>query len=191
MGMIEATKTCFAKYIQFSGRAPRSEFWYFVLFYFVCYVILLIVNSAIFGPTVSTERAWVINSDGTRSIVENINHQYNAGWFGTLFSLGTIAPFLAVGWRRLHDIGRRGWWLFMPPLVLLSVISIMILSTVGWSEVVEALKTTGQIRLVNPNGIGLYFFIIMASFIALIVMLSRPSQPGPNTYGPNPNEVTL
>jgi uncharacterized membrane protein YhaH (DUF805 family) len=190
MGMIDATKSCFRKYIRFSGRATRSEFWYFVLFYFLCYVILLIINSALFGPTISTDRSFVINGDGTRSIVEHTNYQYNAGWFGTIFSLSTILPMFSAGWRRLHDIGRRGWWLLMPPVTLLSIVAVMISSALGWSEIVEAIRTTGQIRLVNASGSGLALFVILASFIALIFMLSRPSQPDPNKYGPNPNEVT-
>jgi uncharacterized membrane protein YhaH (DUF805 family) len=33
---------------------------------------------------------------------------------GTLFSIALIVPSIAVGWRRMHDIGRAGWWSIIP-----------------------------------------------------------------------------
>lgn len=42
MGFFDAIKTCFVKYVDFSGRAARPEFWYFVLFVFIAEVCLLI-----------------------------------------------------------------------------------------------------------------------------------------------------
>jgi uncharacterized membrane protein YhaH (DUF805 family) len=33
---------------------------------------------------------------------------------GTIFSIATIVPSIAVGWRRMHDIGRAGWWSIIP-----------------------------------------------------------------------------
>ena len=41
MGPIDAVKTCFVKYVDFDGRAPRSEYWYFVLFLVIGYAILI------------------------------------------------------------------------------------------------------------------------------------------------------
>jgi uncharacterized membrane protein YhaH (DUF805 family) len=72
----EAIKLCFQKYADFSGRAKRPEFWWFVLFTFLASLILGVVSSMLSG----------------------------------LFSLAVIVPSLAVGARRLHDIGRSGWW---------------------------------------------------------------------------------
>ncbi len=72
----EAIKLCFQKYADFSGRAKRPEFWWFVLFTFLASMILGVVSSMLSG----------------------------------LFSLAVIVPSLAVGARRLHDIGRSGWW---------------------------------------------------------------------------------
>jgi uncharacterized membrane protein YhaH (DUF805 family) len=72
----EAIKVCFQKYAEFSGRAKRPEFWWFVLFTFLASLILGMVSNVLSG----------------------------------LFSLATIIPSIAVGARRLHDIGRSGWW---------------------------------------------------------------------------------
>ena len=54
MSFTEAVKTCFAKYVTFSGRARRSEHWYFFLFITLVQIVLIIwVGSSIMGPQVS------------------------------------------------------------------------------------------------------------------------------------------
>ena len=82
----QAVQSCLANYATFSGRAARSEFWYWQLF--------LIVGGLVAGI-----------------------FDFNVGWRGTplasLFWLLTLLPTLAVAARRLHDVGRSGWWLFL------------------------------------------------------------------------------
>jgi uncharacterized membrane protein YhaH (DUF805 family) len=93
VGFAEAVKTCFAKYVTFSGRAARPEYWYWVLFGVLVSIVLAIVDFAVIGAQV--------------------------GILHDLFSLATILPSIAVATRRLHDIDRSGWWqlLFFVPLV--------------------------------------------------------------------------
>ena len=75
------------KYADFSGRAPRAEYWWFYLGYIILAVVLnvLVRISSVFGI------------------------------LGLLY-LGLIIPMLAVGVRRLHDTNRTGWWLLAPIL---------------------------------------------------------------------------
>ena len=87
MPMIESVKTVLSKYVDFSGRARRSEFWW----YFLCYAIVSGVLSSVYQATQS-------------GIV--------AGLSG-IVSLGLLLPTLAVHVRRLHDVGRSGWWLLL------------------------------------------------------------------------------
>jgi uncharacterized membrane protein YhaH (DUF805 family) len=68
------------KYATFTGRASRSEFWYFILFNIIVSFILGIVDGII----------------GMKIL-------------GTIYSLAVLIPSLAVGARRLHDIGKSGW----------------------------------------------------------------------------------
>ena len=78
------------RYAQFTGRAGRKEYWLFVL------VNLMVATSfAIIGGT------WV-NVDA----LEN----FSANPITTIYGLIIIIPVLALGARRLHDIGRSGWW---------------------------------------------------------------------------------
>jgi uncharacterized membrane protein YhaH (DUF805 family) len=97
MSFTAAIKTCFAKYITFRGRAPRSEFWYFHLFVFL--VMLVIVVAAAVTATNAQEMAPIV------------------GVVGAVFYLAIILPGLAVMVRRLHDRNRSGWhywWVLVP-----------------------------------------------------------------------------
>jgi uncharacterized membrane protein YhaH (DUF805 family) len=72
-------------YATFSGRARRSEYWYFFLFNVIIAIVLGIV-SGMMGTT----------------ILSNI------------YSLAVLIPGIAVGVRRMHDVGKSGWFLLIP-----------------------------------------------------------------------------
>jgi uncharacterized membrane protein YhaH (DUF805 family) len=74
-------------YFNFEGRARRKEYWMFVLFNLIAGVVLAIVDSVLHTRTAS-----------------------GIGIVGSLYSLAVLVPSIAVGARRLHDIGRSGWW---------------------------------------------------------------------------------
>ncbi len=83
--------TVLKKYAVFSGRARRKEYWYFVLFNFIIGVILGFI-----------EGLSGINPEGKGSILANI------------YSLAILIPSIAVGVRRMHDVGKSGWFLLIP-----------------------------------------------------------------------------
>lgn len=83
--MGNAISTCMKKYATFSGRARRSEFWYFYLFYIIMYAI-----GAVVGITIGSS-----------------NIMY-------LFILPFWLPILAAAVRRMHDVGRSGWFILVP-----------------------------------------------------------------------------
>lgn len=86
MSFPEAIKSVFSNYANFSGRARRSEYWYFTLF-------TMIINGVLSG---AQQAGW-----NFASIIAGI------------FSLAVFIPSLAVSWRRLHDIGKSGLWEFI------------------------------------------------------------------------------
>jgi len=97
MDFVTAAKTGLSKYATFSGRARRSEFWFFILFQ-----ILALLVAAVLDGIVGT----------------------NGGLYG-LVALGFLVPVLAVSVRRLHDTDRAGWWyllVFVPFGVILLII---------------------------------------------------------------------
>ena len=102
-GFVDAVSTVLRRYVQFSGRARRPEYWWWVLFAFGGSLLLSIVDGIFFG--FSEESIAVL---------------------APLFSLATFLPSLAVGVRRLHDIGKSGWWLLLGFIPLIGTIILII-----------------------------------------------------------------
>ena len=175
MGFTNAIKTCFRKYVTFSGRAGRPEYWWFVLFLFLGSIIAGLIDGILFGgaEVVVTDSSVSASSDGPVS---------------ALFSLGTILPALAAAWRRMHDTGRSGLFVLYPLIVIVGITSF-----VGMFAGFDVLST-GQFDGLFSGlfGIILIFALIVLVLSPLIVLfwLTRPSQPGPNQWGPNPSEVS-
>ncbi len=113
MNFTTAVKTCLRKYFVFSGRASRSEFWWFYLFT----VVLGAVGGFIDG---------ILAGSGVIPLLAGM------GIFGGLASLFTIIPSLAAATRRLHDTGRSGWWLVC--FWILIVVMIFLATAVGATE---------------------------------------------------------
>ena len=84
MGFVDSIKSGFAQYVTFSGRAPRSEYWYWTLFTLIASIVAGILDGIL-----------------------------GLGIIGALVSLGLFLPSLAVAIRRLHDIDRTGWWVLL------------------------------------------------------------------------------
>ena len=87
MNLQTSIKTCFNKYAVFSGRASRSEFWFFALFGFLGGIITAIIDVMILG--------YPFEQNGPVNLI---------------FSVALFIPSLTVACRRLHDINKSGWW---------------------------------------------------------------------------------
>lgn len=72
-------------FANFSGRARRSEYWYFVLFNAIFSFVLGFAGGLVHFPLLST-----------------------------IYSVVMIIPSIAVGVRRMHDVGKSGWFLLIP-----------------------------------------------------------------------------
>ncbi len=84
MSPVESIVTCFKKCFVFKGRARRSEFWWFSLFFFIVYSALTWLRS--FIPAV--------------------------GVIGVICAFLLSIPQFAAATRRMHDTGNSGWWIF-------------------------------------------------------------------------------
>lgn len=87
-------------------------------------------------------------------------------------------PYLAVGARRLHDVGKTGW------LQLLGIVAELLLP----SLVILLALTSGRVQSVQIILIILIIFLLI-SIIWLFILTIRDSTPGANKYGPNPKGI--
>ena len=97
------------KYADFSGRAPRAEYWWFYLMVIIGYFVASILDSLV----------------GTGGMM---------GSFGVLtmiVMLGLLLPSIAAGVRRLHDTDRSGWWLLIAIIPLIGLVLIYFLVLEG------------------------------------------------------------
>ena len=92
MSFADAIRICLSKYIDFTGRARRSEFWWFYLFTLLVSIVASILD-AILGT----------DYDGSLS----------GGVINTIAGLALVLPSIAVAIRRLHDTSRVGWWILI------------------------------------------------------------------------------
>jgi uncharacterized membrane protein YhaH (DUF805 family) len=98
MSLPDAVRTCLTKYVDFSGRARRSEYWWFALSTFIVYLVASFLGRAV--------NAGVILAD--------------------LVALGLFLPSLAVAVRRLHDTNRSGWFYLISLIPLVGSIILIV-----------------------------------------------------------------
>jgi uncharacterized membrane protein YhaH (DUF805 family) len=98
--LVEAIQVCLSKYVDFKGRASRSEYWWFFLFVMLA-SIAVSIPLAFVSETASTVAQIVV-------------------------SLAFILPGLAAAVRRLHDTDRSGWWYLIGLVPLIGIIVLIV-----------------------------------------------------------------
>lgn len=97
MNISKSISVCFSKFGTFKGRASRSEYWWFFLFTLIMQWVLSIVDS-----TSLIAHPELAPSDSDEASVFAL--------VDLLIMLPLWIPLWSAGARRLHDIGRSGWW---------------------------------------------------------------------------------
>jgi uncharacterized membrane protein YhaH (DUF805 family) len=104
---------CLKQYADFRGRARRKEYWMFTLFCVIFYIVAMFLDNLL-GITFTMDTGY-----------EEVDMGY--GWLYLLFTLFTLVPSLAVLCRRLHDIGKSGWWWLILLIPLAGMIWMLVL----------------------------------------------------------------
>jgi len=92
-------------YAVFTGRARRKEYWMFLLFNIIFAIAAMILDNAL-GLVIAP---------------------MPYGPLYMLYMLAVLIPGLAVGVRRLHDLGKSGWWLLIILIPLIGAIWLLVL----------------------------------------------------------------
>jgi uncharacterized membrane protein YhaH (DUF805 family) len=79
------------RYIDFSGRTGRKDYWLYVLVYFIIYIVAAAIDAGVFG----------------------VHLGQSVGILTGIVGLVHLIPGIAVGVRRLHDTDRSGWWILI------------------------------------------------------------------------------
>jgi len=105
LGFGDAVATCLEKYATFSGRASRSEFWYFVVAAILANLVASIATSLVFA-----------------------NEPEVGAIMSLLISFVILIPVVAAGVRRLHDTGRSGWWYLLAAIPIANIALLIMLA---------------------------------------------------------------
>lgn len=141
------------KYADFSGRAPRSEYWWYTLAMVVVAIVISIVESIV----------------GLDSVFATY------GPLSLLFMIALILPGLGVTVRRLHDTSRSGWWILiaMVPYAIVIVMAGMAAA----SGSMGGLAVAGMLGIVALIGaVVLLVFMVLPS-------TPGDNRYGPNPFG--------
>ena len=149
---------CLRNYVNFSGRARRKEYWFFVLFTFIFSIVARLLDLLIFGPS-----GMLISG---------------------LFGLAMLLPQLAVLVRRLHDTNRSGKWVL--GYYLLTILWTGILIVWGMKYFVAAMQGTAGMPVGFSIFAIVGVLAILAYSIVLLVWSCLPGTKGENRYGADP-----
>jgi uncharacterized membrane protein YhaH (DUF805 family) len=101
------------KYAVFTGRASRSEFWYFELFNLVVACVIGFVAGLALGI--------YAGASGTRLDASAPSA------IASIYALAVLLPAIGVSIRRLHDIGKSGWLILVGLIPILGTIYLIVL----------------------------------------------------------------
>ena len=85
------------RYAKFDGRASRSEYWFYTLFYLIIAIVAGMLDTFLINPMLGATP----QEAGEGGILQIV------------LALALLIPSIAIGIRRLHDIGKSGWWLLV------------------------------------------------------------------------------
>jgi len=97
------------RYAKFDGRASRSEFWYFILFYVLIDIALAFVDFFVVNPMLGATP----------------DQAAQGGLLELVFALAMVIPSIALAVRRLHDIGKSGWWYLIGLIPLIGALVLL------------------------------------------------------------------
>lgn len=135
-----AITSFWTNYVNFKGRARRSEYWFAALFLLLVNLVTTIIDAVIFADDIDL-------------FLENAG----LGPVGALWSIAVFLPSLSLIVRRLHDTGRSGWWILIALVPIAGAIVLFVFTLFGSDPVSNRYgsshleETVGE-DVANPSG---------------------------------------
>lgn len=163
MFLIDSLINTLKKSVTFKGRAAKSEFWIFILFWFV-------VNIVLVGLTLLT----------AGSIAGKI-----LGVLTILVNLAFLVPYISVSVRRLHDLNLSGFWLwYLNPVGLPVIFMVYLLDLDKASNlVIDKIQKVGSVWL---GWILTGLFWPIGALFTLFLLFLYDGKKADNDFGPSP-----
>lgn len=188
----EAIRTNIALCLDFQGRAPRSAYWWYVLFIYLGSMVTLILDFAIFWPPLDQTGAFLVANFGSVS-----DFYINVIPITTFWYLLNFLPMIAVGVRRMHDCDRPGWW-FIATVIFVTIMAFVVFAISG--------EQSAELMMIafNPNASMVELQTLMTQAeelsrttqilsgiqtlpsLLIIIWMATKGSDGPNQYGEDP-----
>ena len=201
--MLEAIKHGLRNLINFNGRDARQAFWFFVLF---LYLVTIGLNMAVtmtmmmggmmnaVNEGIAHAQSGVVDDAAAEAAIQGKVFEGIADYMPVLIAVGLVSALIllfglaAAIVRRLHDADLSGAWALLP-LGLQAVSAALIPSQMGKMQ--EAMLQT---QLGDPlvgmqmfeGSVGLEALTGWGAILAVVILCTRPSTPGPNRFGDAP-----
>lgn len=187
-----AIRTNIVECLNFQGRAPRSAYWWYILFIGLGSVGTFILDMVLFWPSLGSLGPFLADNFGSIS-----DFYINVMPITTFWYLLNYLPMLAVGVRRMHDCDRPGWW-FIATVIFVTILSFVVFNVVG-GQSAEMMTV-----LFNPNATDAEVFGVLQNVdqvnrtsqilsgiqtlpsILIIIWMASKGTDGPNQYGEDP-----
>ncbi|SMX39191.1 DUF805 domain-containing protein [Octadecabacter ascidiaceicola] len=160
MKPILAIRSAMSHAFDFTGRATRSEFWWFFLFIAILHSVLANYFAAPNPNGFSFHFGIYLSLD------------INEPWWSNVYAIVFVLPFASALVRRGHDINVHGSKFFIVPFIVFAAFVV----------IVKALPTQ---EIFNT----FMFVSLLFLFVGFLIVTLKRSDPDTNRFGPNPNEV--
>lgn len=176
MDFLTAVQTAITRTLDFSGRSRRSEFWWFTLFSMFAVIAAITLDQALNMP-----RLGVMPETGLPD-----TYQQSLFWtfrisnypLETIVGLLLFIPLFSVMVRRLHDVGRSGYW-------ALGYYGLGFISGPTLTKMMTALEAENM-EIFETQSVMMIGMVNFAAAILYLMFMTRNSDKGPNRYGPSP-----
>ena len=181
LGFGEANKIFWRKSLDFTGRARRSEFWWGYLSVMIISLIWYVIAGAI---AVMMMNGGIHDMASDEEIIMDFMPKFYLLYSPVLL---LMVPMYAAMTRRLHDIGRSGWWIVVMlifTLIILLVSFYLMYKAFDQGDFTTGLSDGFVIFLAVTSLVSSLIVLVLSITIFVFTLLD--SKPAENKYGPSP-----